>query len=67
MVSHKECTKPLQNSLMNEKVFVPNNKYFMSARERFSQSYLLILLNALRKAAIATKIVFVTIFLGLVL
>ena len=50
---------------MNEKVFVPNNTYFVSLNlERISQSYFLILLNALRKAVIATKIFLVTIFLG---
>ena len=53
---------------MNERVFVPNNTYFVSLNlERISQSYLLILLNAFRKAVIATKIVLVTIFLGSVL
>ena len=43
---------------MNEKDFVPSNTYFVSLRERISQCYLLIPLNALRKAVIATKIVF---------
>ena len=48
---------------MNEVVFVPNNTYFVSLNlDRISQSYLLVLLNALRKAVIATKTVIVTIF-----
>ena len=48
---------------MNEVVFVPNNTYFVSFNlDRISQSYLLVLLNALRKAVIATKTVIVTIF-----
>ena len=50
---------------MNERVFVPNNTYFVSLNsERISQSYLVILPTALRRAVIATKIVLVTIFLG---
>ena len=50
---------------MNKKISVPNSTYFVSLNlERISQSYLLILLNALRKAVIVTKIVLVTIFLS---
>ena len=53
---------------MKEIVFVPNNTYFVSLNlDRISQSYLLILINALRKEVIAIKIVIVTIFLGSVL
>ena len=53
---------------MKEIVFVPNNTYLVSLNlGRISQSYLLILINALRKEVIATKIVIVTIFLGSVL
>ena len=52
---------------MNKNVFLTNNTYFANRREIIIQSYLLLLLNAVRKAVIATKNVLVTILLGSVL
>ena len=40
---------------MNKDVFLTDNTYFASLREIIIQSYLLLMLNALRKAVIATK------------
>ena len=52
---------------MNKNVFFTNNTYFVNPREIMIQSYLLLLVNAVRKSVIATRNNLVTILLGSVL
>ena len=49
---------------MNKNIVLTYKIYFANPREIIIQSYLLLLLNVLRKAVIATKNVLVTILLG---